>query len=151
MAGSSNSPWKTEKKKDLEAILTAVQAIDYALSHDSAAAPPRSPVLRSEWPSMSSRCTKQDCEARQQDPDPSAVVRRTTPEAVRAPPDASICASQVLREQDRTSACARARRCRASIVPRTATHKAARKVAGKAALLRVKQSLSTNPCCTPPE
>ena len=86
---------------------------------------------------MSSRCTKQDCEARQQDPDPSAVVRRTTPEVVRAPPDASICASQVLREQDRTSACARARRCRASIVPRTATHKAARKVAGKAVLLRV--------------
>ena len=54
-----------------------------------------------------------------------------------------FCASQVLREQDRKSACARAQSCRASIVPRTATREAAREVAGKAALLRAKESLST--------
>ena len=78
----------------------------------------------------------------QKDPDPSAVVRRTTPEVVRAPPDA-FCVPRRRCEQDRKSACARAQSCRASIVPRTATREAAREVAGKAALLRAKESLST--------
>ena len=54
-----------------------------------------------------------------------------------------FCASQVLHEQDRKSACARAQSCRASIVPRTATREAAREVASKVALLRAKESLST--------
>ena len=40
----------------------------------------------------------------QKDPDPSAVVRRTTPEVVRAPPDAFVCLAGVASKTARVRA-----------------------------------------------
>ena len=77
---------------------------------------------------------------RQKEPAPSAEVRRTTPEVACAPPDTSSYVAGVARERGR------ARLRRAAEQAACAAYgddEAAREAAGKAALLRAKESLST--------
>ena len=77
---------------------------------------------------------------RQKEPAPSAEVRRTRPEVVRAPPDASSYVAGVARARGRARLLRAAEQASCRIRRRRG---GSREAAGKAALLRAKESLST--------